>query len=130
MARVLILILIMLAGLMAIALFVRWYTALCYRLIVNDQSGVLDELLQTGEVPAHWRKPRLEKWALRHNGPFGLFMQRRIMRAYARRMKGMISFARGNRRISPEEAANVARELRETAEDWLKCESLEELIGE
>jgi hypothetical protein len=128
-ARVLILILIMLAGLMAIALFVRWYTAFCYKMIVNDQSAVLDEILLTGEVPAHWRKPRLEKLALRLNGRAGRFMQRLLMRGYARRMKGMISFARGNRRISPEEAANIARELRETADDWLKCESLEELIG-
>jgi hypothetical protein len=127
--KVLVLILIMLAGLMAIALFVRWYTALCYRLIVRDQSDVLDEILRTGEVPAHWRRCRLEKLALRTRGPLGRFLRRRLMRSYARKMKGMISFARGNRRISPGEAGEIARELRETAEDWLKCEDLDELIG-
>lgn len=128
MARVLILILIMLAGLMAIALFVRWYTAFCYKLIVRDQSAVLDEILSTGEVPVHWRKLRLEKLALRLRGRTGRILQRLLMRGYAHRMKTMISFVRGNRRITPEEAADVARELRETAEDWLKCENLRELI--
>jgi len=127
--KLLSLILIMLAGLMAIALFVRWYAALCYRLLVRDQSAVLDEILLTGEVPAHWRRRGLERLALRAKGPFGRFLQRRIMRLYARKMRGMISFARSNRRISPEEAGEVARELRETAEDWLKCRDLEELIG-
>lgn len=128
--QVLLLILIMLAGLMAIALFVRWYTALCYRLIVNHNSEVLDEILLTGEVPAHWRKRRLERLARAAKGPIRLFLQRRLMRAYARRMKGMISFVRGNRKILPEEAEQIARELRETAEDWLKCADLDDLIGE
>ncbi len=130
MPQVLLLIFIMLIGLMAIVLFVRWYTALCYRLIVRDRSEVLDEILLTGEVPAHWRRRRLERLALGARGPFGRFLQRRLMRAYARRMKGMISFVRGNRRISPEEAGGIARELRETAEDWQNCKDLFELIGE
>ena len=129
MLRMLLLVLILLAGLMAIALFVRWYTALCYRLIVRDRSEVLDEILLTGEVPSHWRRRRLERIALGTRGPFGCLLQRRLMRAYARRMKGLVSFAQGNRRVSPEEANEIARELQETAEDWLKCRDLNELIN-
>lgn len=125
----LLLILILLAGLMAIALFVRWYTALCYRLIVRDRSEVLDEILLTGEVPVHWRRRGLERLALATRGALGRFLQRKLMRAYARRMKGMVSFVQGNRRVSPEEADEIARELRETAEDWLKCRDLDELVN-
>jgi hypothetical protein len=118
----------MLAGLMAIALFVRWYTAFCYRMIVHDKSDVLDGLLLTGEVPTRWRRRRLEKLALGTRGCLGRLMKRCLMRSYARRMKGLISFVHGNRRISPAEAKEIARELRETAQDWLKCEDLNELV--
>ena len=73
---------------------------------------------------------RLERVALRTKGPVGRMMQRFLMRRYARRMKGMIRLARGNRRISPEEAREIARELRETAQAWLACSCLSELIAE
>lgn len=129
MEMILILMLTMLLGLMAIALFVRWYTAFCYRLIVFRDSRALDELLRTGEVPAPWRMRKLEQIAIKLRGTPGRLLRRRIMRRYAGRMRGMIRFVQGNRGILPEEGQMIARELRETADAWLKCSDLDELIG-
>lgn len=124
------LLLMLIIGIVLIVAFVQWYSRLCYRWIVRRPSEILDRLLQTGEVPGEWRRRWLEKIARGMKGAPGRCLRRWLMKRYARRMRGMISFVRGNHRISPEEARSIAMELRETAEDWLKCADLDELIGE
>ena len=130
MIKIINLMLLLFIGIVLIVAFVQWYSKLCYRLIVNRPSEILDRLLLTGEVPKEWRRRRLEKIALGMKGAFGRRLRRWLMKRYARRMKGMISFVRGNHRISPEETRAVAKELQEIAEGWLKCADLGELIGE
>lgn len=126
MLKILGLLLLMLIGLVLIIVFVKWYSQFCYRLIVLRPSEILDQLLLTGCVPDSWRIRWLERIALKSKG--GL-LRRLLVRHYARKMPRMISFARANRRVSPDETRAIAKELRDIADGWRKS-TLEELTGE
>lgn len=128
MSSVLFLLCIFLAGLMLIALFVKWYTALCYRLIVTNKDDALGIILSTREVPRVWRYPTLEKVARAPHNPFGRWMQRVVIWRYARRIRGLISLTKANRRMSEEQKQADVATLEEVAKEWSACRILEELL--
>lgn len=127
MVRILLLVLSMLVGLLAISVFVRWYTAFCYRLLVGRWSEVLDDILLTGEIPNAWRRRRLVRLALRSKGAFSDILQKWILRSYLRRLSKLMTHVRHNRRLSREETEGVLEELKEVQQDWLAITSIREL---
>ena len=119
------LLLTMLVGLLLIVLFVRWYASFCYRRIVANKSDVLEAVLLTGEVPLSWRKRTLEKLASYSAGGFaGDYMQKWLMHIYARRISGLVSFVRGNQRLTAEEKRDIVGQLQEIARQWRSSQGL------
>ena len=128
MLQVMFLICVMLAGLAVISVFVRWYTAFCYRVLVTGKSDAVDYILKTREVPAAWRRLKLENLARKLPGKSGMIAQRALIRHYARKARRLSGFVRGNRRISPDETRMAAREIQAIADEWAQCEKIDELM--
>ncbi len=120
---------ILIISLALIALFVKWYTALCYRMIVYDQSEVISVLLDTGEVPDRWRKRLLERFAHSTNKRIGQLVERFLIRYYARRINGVIAMVKGNKRANAQQKAEDVLVLKQLKAEWESQTSLANLIG-
>lgn len=125
MEGVLVSLLMLVVGLGFIALFVKWYTAFCYRKIVSDKSEVLEQLLLTGAVPEAWRHPGLERFGQTHCPA----LERLLIRRYARRLNGVMALVKGNAHMGAEKKREGLEALREIQGEWLKCKTLHSLVG-
>ena len=117
------------AGLLLIAYFVKWYTALCYRLIVTKKDEALEIVLSTREVPNAWRRRFIEKFALSKRNPLRRITQRLLICAYMWRVKRLQTFIKSNRRLNADQRQADIETLKDIQSEWRACRTLEELIS-
>jgi hypothetical protein len=107
-------------GILALlALFTRHYTAFWYKIFVTDKLETVNMLLDTEDVPLHWRIKPLE-WLIRRDRAHKAhrFLNNMLVKWYLHRLKNVSRYVRRCSVIKAEDKPDFVSALAEIGEDW------------
>ena len=106
-------------GIFGIYLLVLWYSRYMYKTLVTDKLSAIDEVMETGEVPAKWKRRFLLNLINRAEGTFfysiGGFVLKKL---YTRKLIGLIDYIQHSTHLRKDERDTYVIELEDILEDW------------
>ena len=107
-------------GIFGIYLVVSVYSRYVYRTLVTDKLSAIDEVMETGEIPARWKRSVIHRLVRSVEGTalysVGGFL---LKKRYIRRLVKLIAYVRYNPRVDRHQKQSYVLELEDILKEWV-----------